>query len=131
MRLNTSLKSEQRPKNTIGRSPPTILGRGLQNTGNTCFLNATIQCLRAIDEISEIWTLTKQPLTTQDRLLPCARELQKTEPAYTPSSLIQHISSLIHYKKGEPADAHEFLIAIINDVSEPISQRFKAKCPRR
>jgi len=124
MRLKTSLKPEQ---NTIGLPLPTKLGRGLRNTGYMCFLDATIQCLGAIDELNETRTSTNKPLTTQGRLLLCIRELQKMEPAYTPSPLIQHIPSLIRYKKGEPADAHEFLIVLINDVSEPISQLFQGQ----
>ena len=103
------------------------LGRGLRNTGNTCFLNATMQCLMVIDEIRYIRAPLQKPTSTQDRLLFCVRELQKIEPAYTPYPLIQHISSLILYEKGEPADAHEFLIAVINDMSESISQLFQGQ----
>ena len=40
--------------------------------------------------------------------------------------LIQ-IPHLICYKKGEPADAHELLIAMINDTSAPILQLFQGQ----
>ena len=70
---------------------------------------------------------TKKSITTQERLVVCARELQGTGTAYTPSPLIQQIPNLIRHNKGEPADAHEFLIALINDVSEPISQLFQGQ----
>ena len=39
----------------------------------------------------------------------------------------QQITHLICYRKGDPADAHELLIALINDISEPISQIFQGQ----
>jgi len=65
--------------------------------------------------------------TTKDRLLVCVRELQGTGTVYTPAPLIQQIPNLIRYNNGEPADAHELLIALINDISEPISQLFQGQ----
>jgi len=102
-------------------------GRGLCNTGNICFLNATIQCLRAIDEVNQVTPSTKETTPTQNKLLLCIRELQQSGTAYTPAPLIQRIPHLIRYKKGHPADAHELLIALINDISEPLSQIFQGQ----
>jgi len=51
----------------------------------------------------------------------------RTGTAYTPAPLIQQIPNLIRYKKVEPADAHELLIALINDISKPISQLFQGQ----
>jgi len=57
----------------------------------------------------------------------CIRELQQQETAYTPAPLIQQIPYLICSRKGDPADANELLIALINDISEPISQIFQGQ----
>jgi len=110
------------------RSPsPMTVGRGLWNPGNTFFLNATIQCLGAIDEVNQAHFLTNKSTITQDKLMTCIRELQQPGIAYTPAPLIQQISHLICYREGDPADAHELLIALINDISEPILQIFQGQ----
>jgi len=46
---------------------------------------------------------------------------------HVPTPLIQLISRLICYKEGELFDAHELLIAMINDISVPISQIFQGQ----
>ena len=122
-----SRKPRESEQNTKRRPSPMTGGRGLRNCGNTCFLNATIQCLGVIDEVNQAHLLTNESTITQDKLMTCIRELQKKRTTYAPAPLIQQIPHLICYRKGDPADAHELLIALINDISEPISQIFQGQ----
>ena len=62
-----------------------IGGRGLRNCGNTCFLNATIKYLGAIDEVNQAHLLTNKSTITQGKLMTCIRELQQPGTAYTPA----------------------------------------------
>jgi ubiquitin C-terminal hydrolase len=130
-RRDPTLKGKAEPQplqETEGKvatnSPPQTPGRGICNIGNTCFLNATIQCLGAIDEMHQAGLSTQATTTTQDELLGCIRKLQQPGTAYTPASLIKRIPHLIRHIPGDSADAHELLIALINEVSAPLAQIF-------
>jgi len=81
-----SYREPREPKRNMEENPSQQRsGRGLCNTGNTCFLNAKIQCLGAIDEVNQVLPSTNESTTTQDKRLVCIRELQKSGTAYTPA----------------------------------------------
>ena len=102
-------------------------GRGICNTGNTCFLNATIQCLGAIDEMHQADLSIQAPLTTHDDLLGCLRKLRLPGITCNPAALIKRIPHLMQHIPGDPGDAHELLIALINEVNAPIAQIFQGQ----
>ena len=89
-RRDPTLKEKAEPQplqDTEGKvatnPPPQTHGRGMCNIGNTCFLNATIQCLWAIDEVHHAALSTQATTTTQDELFRCIRKLQQPGTAYT------------------------------------------------
>jgi len=79
----------QKPERNVERNPSTTKSsRGLRNT---CFLNVTIQCLGAMDDVNQMHISTKKSIKTQDRLLVCVRELQGPGKAYTPAQIVNLI----------------------------------------
>jgi len=133
-RREPTLKEKVKPKplhgtasNVVTNTPLRPLGRGICNIGNTCFLNATIQCLGAIDEMHQADLSTQAPLTTHDELLGCLRKLRLSGTAYNPAALIKSIPHLIRHIPGDPGDAHELLIALINEVNTPLAQIFQGQ----
>jgi len=101
-------------------------GRNYTNSHSGISLNAILQCLKAIKEILEFkYTETKAQLMN-DRLLKCIGKLQKTAPVYVSFPPIQYIPNLIQYEKGEQADAHEFLIAVMNDANKTTKNQFQS-----
>ena len=133
-RRDPTLKGKAKPKplqgtegNVATNSPPRLPGRGICNIGNTCFLNATIQCLGAIDEMHQAGLSIQAPSTTHDDLLGCLRKLRLPGTAYTPAALVKRIPHLIRHIPGDPGDAHELLIALINEVNAPLAQIFQGQ----
>ena len=115
---------------------------GIQNVGNTCYLNSTVQILRAIPE----WTafcLNKNLAeecgekkdTNQAKMLLAYQDLIKTmwsthKPAFVrPLGFIANVRTAVKGSVYEmfgmpiPNDSHEFLIYLLDNFHEAISKK--------
>ena len=110
-----------------GRTCNTHLNHGLVNRGNTCFINACLQC---IWRIKEIWSVLDSGFTPPNPRSPKAQILWELNNlrtgVYTASTPIQpdrflaclrHVASELGMKEfllGQQCDAHEFLVFLID-----------------
>jgi hypothetical protein len=113
-------------------SPP----RGFHNLGNTCFLNATLQCLshlpafcQCIAMLPATNTKTHRKLSNGEKFIVYLRSLLRKvhgldgEPKsfpYSPKNIVGNISLLggsnrgYKFRPGRQEDAHEFLVHLLD-----------------
>lgn len=92
---------------------PYGIGAGLQNTGNTCYLNAALQCLTYTPPLANymLSQVHSQSCRRADRCILCAVETHFLGALHSPGDVIQPCQVLaagFHTNRQE--DAHEFLM---------------------
>lgn len=92
---------------------PYGIGAGLQNTGNTCYLNAALQCLTYTPPLANymLSQVHSQSCRRSDRCILCAVETHFLWALHSPGDVIQPCQVLaagFHTNRQE--DAHEFLM---------------------
>lgn len=113
-------------------SPP----RGFHNLGNTCFLNATLQCLSHLPTFCQCIAMlpaansqTERKLSNGEKFMVFLRSLlrkvhgldgePKSSP-YSPKNIVRNISLLggsnrgYKFRPGRQEDAHEFLVHLLD-----------------
>ncbi len=82
------LTTEQKTKLNVEREAP-----GYKNLGNTCYMNSTLQCLRAIPEF-------RNALETHSLVHPLSTEGTPTDP-----QLLTHALAKLYQKQDQSSDA--------------------------
>ena len=103
--------------------------KGLVNVGQSCYMNATIQCLSNIEELSNyllkrygIFNVENQPLTTAYSSL--IFKLFHTEEKYISPNLFKEIIGLLNplFKGNHAADAKDLVFFIIEKLHQELNE---------
>lgn len=115
-----------------------VLTAGLDNLGNTCYLNSVLQCLKRIDELKKSLKEVKAPAqasdATQDHIFTMAagglmKGIEQSEYAYQPMqfvSLLRQNFPLFDQRDQQghhqQQDADEALNTLLNAWRQPLAQ---------
>uniref|UniRef100_A0A8V5FQ15 Uncharacterized protein n=1 Tax=Melopsittacus undulatus TaxID=13146 RepID=A0A8V5FQ15_MELUD len=97
---------------------PLSVGVGLQNLGNTCYLNATLQCLTYTPPLANYMLSLEHSKSCEEKgfCMMCTLEahinqaLRLSNKAVKPMSVINGLRRIgKHFRYGSQEDAHEFL----------------------
>ncbi|OMJ94630.1 hypothetical protein SteCoe_2120 [Stentor coeruleus] len=116
-----------------------IVTTGLQNLGNTCFMNSAIQCLAHCEDLTRFFLCDdyakkinrNNPLGTKGKLAVAYAEILKVmksgrEKSIAPWSLKKTIASVASQFEGyQQHDSHEFLSYLISGLHEDLNQIHK------
>ncbi|KAK9916917.1 hypothetical protein WJX75_008782 [Coccomyxa subellipsoidea] len=112
-------------------------GAGLENLGNTCFLNSVLQCLTHTPPLAEV-LLNARPLgsasewdalrLTQQHV---ARALHNRSRVISPRPHANGLRRVCRsFRRGRQEDAHEYLVALLDAMHEAALAGLNPKPPR-
>ncbi|XP_072618797.1 ubiquitin carboxyl-terminal hydrolase 17-like protein 6 [Vulpes vulpes] len=110
------------------------VGAGLQNMGNTCYVNATLQCLTYTEPLAS-YMLSQQHGTTcrkQTSCMLCTLQAHLTRVLCRPGRVLRPLPLLLAaFHRGKQEDAHEYLMFILDAMQQACLPEDKPSDPER
>lgn len=136
---NSLMSSATSSTSTTLSGSYSIITTGLQNLGNTCFMNSAIQCLAHCEDLTRFFLCEdytrkinrNNPLGTKGKLAIAYADILKLmksgrEKSIAPWSLKKTIASVASQFEGyQQHDSHEFLSYLISGLHEDLNQIHK------
>ncbi|XP_036032904.1 ubiquitin carboxyl-terminal hydrolase 17-like protein 6 [Onychomys torridus] len=120
-RTQVAAEKAARKKHSVSLEKPEGMGAGLLNTGNTCYLNAALQCLTHTPPLAN-YMLSREHSGScchQGDCTMCAMETHVTQSLHHSGDVMQPSKKLTAtFHKGKQEDAHEFLMFTLNTMHE-------------
>nr|XP_014685211.2 ubiquitin carboxyl-terminal hydrolase 17-like protein 6 [Equus asinus] len=115
-------------KRLLSWKRPYVVGAGLQNMGNTCYVNAALQCLTYTPPLASYMLSQQHSKTCQNQRFCtlCAMQVHITRALYHPGDVIQPLPELVtgfHRRRQE--DAHEFLMFTLDAMQQACLSEYK------
>ncbi|XP_072633766.1 ubiquitin carboxyl-terminal hydrolase 17-like protein 6 [Canis lupus baileyi] len=110
------------------------VGAGLQNMGNTCYVNATLQCLTYTEPLAS-YMLSQQHGTTyrrQTSCMLCTLQAHLTRVLCHPGRVLRPLPLLLAaFHRHKQEDAHEYLMFILDAMQQACLPEDKLSDPER
>jgi ubiquitin C-terminal hydrolase len=99
----------------------------LKNLGNTCFINSILQCFDHLNGF-HAWMDELTPTSVLVQEYNDLRKLMRCNGGISPGRFVHAVYTQLPFQRGQQADAHEFLIYLLDALKCPLFQGKQISC---